>query len=102
PGAPRAAAMIKKVNSAYKGSVSGQSHLNNLNVYQSERINRQGNKSIDRTYMTFRTLSRKSKAKWIIPGKPGINIFDDIYKWIEQNYSKFLDEQLRNLEIIIK
>ncbi len=102
PASPRAAAMIKKVNSVYKGSVSGKSILNNLNVYQTERTNRAGNKAIDRTYLTFRTLSKNSKAKWVIPGKPGINVFDEIYKWIEQNYNKFMDEQLKNLEIIIK
>lgn len=99
---PRAAAMIKRVNSNYKGSVSGQSFLNNLNVYQTERTNRAGNKVIDKTYMTFRTLSKNSKAKWVIPGKPGINVFDDIYKFIETNYQKFLDEQLKNLEVTIK
>ncbi len=102
PGQPRAAAMIKKINSAYKGSVSGQSILNNLNVYQTERINRAGNKTIDRTYLTFRTLSKNSSAKWIIPGKPGIKIFDEVYKWIETSYQKFMDEQLKNLELIIK
>ena len=52
--------------------------------------------------MTFRTLSKNSKAKWVIPGKPGVNIFDDIFKWLESNYSKFLDEQLKNLEVTIK
>jgi hypothetical protein len=102
PSSPRAAAMIKKVNSAYKGSVSGKSVLNNLNIYQTERTNRAGNKVIDRQYFTFRTLSKNSKAKWTIPARDGIKVFDEIFKWVNENYKKFLDEQLKNIELIIK
>lgn len=102
PEKPRAAALIKKVNSMYKGSRSGKSILDNLTVYQTERTNNRGNKTIDRQYMTFRTLSNESNAEWKIPAKKGVDIFSEIYKWIEISYSKFLDDQLKNLELTIK
>ncbi len=94
---PKAAATIKNVSSAFKGSVSGKSILNNLNIYQTK--NKNG--GIDKTYMTFRTLSENSKASWIIPARPPADIYNETFKWIETHYQTFLDQAVRDINLII-
>lgn len=96
PGKPRAAAMIAKVASQKKGSMSGESVLNRLHIYQSEQ---KKTGKVSKTFMTFRTLSEDSKAEWIIPAYKAQKILDETYNWILTNYNKFLEEGLANLKI---
>ena len=98
---PKPAATMRNVKSAFKGSVSGQSILNNMNIYQTPRTKKTGGTAIDKTFITYRTLSKNSKAKWVIPGKPGLNIFNEIYKWIEQNYQSYLDDALKSVNLVV-
>ncbi len=95
---PRAAAMIASVASQKVGSQSGESVLNRLHIYQHQ------NKStgqINKTMMTFRTMSKDGKASWIVPARESRHILDQTYQWILDNYTKFLDQAIANMKVTI-
>ncbi len=96
---PRAAAMIKNVESSIKGSASGESVLNRLNIYQTASKNRNGKDVINKTMLTFRTLSKNSKSPWQIPARDGIKVLDQVYQWLQSNYERILSESLKNMQI---
>ena len=82
-----------------KGVASGESVLNRLNVYQTASKNRAGKDVINKTMMTFRTLSKNSKSPWLIPARDGIHVLDQVYAWLQSNYERILAESLKNMEI---
>lgn len=96
PGKPRAAAIFESVKSKKTGSKSGESVLNRLNIYQSQA--KAGGK-INKTMMTFRTLSKDGEADWIIPAYKAQKIMEETYNWILTNYNRLMAEGLDNIKV---
>lgn len=91
------AAIITNIPSQFKSKSSGESILNNLNVYQHQINTKQGTK-VQKTLMTFRTLNKKSSG-WDIPTLPAAKILDQTYQWILENYLKIIMEQLMRINL---
>ena len=92
------AAILTDVPSQFKSRATGQSILNNLNVYQHQIKTPRGNK-VQKTLMTFRTLN-KSSTGWNIPELKGVKILDEVYTWILENYTKVITEKLMNINLL--
>jgi len=92
------AAVITNVPSQYKSKATGQSILNNLNIYQHELKTKSGPK-IQKTMMTFRTLNKQSTG-WNVPELKGVKILDTTYQWILENYMRIITEYLLRINLV--
>lgn len=92
------AAILTNVPSQFKSKATGQSILNNLNIYQHEIKTPKGVK-IQKTLMTFRTLNKNSTG-WNVPELKGVKILDEVYTWILENYTRIIAEKLMNINLV--
>lgn len=100
PGNVRPAATFSKVPSSTVSKKSGESILNRMNIYQHETTGKGGQKSIQKSIMTFRTVSQNSDtSEWNIPPLKAAKIMDQTYQWILENYEKIISEAL--VDIIV-
>jgi hypothetical protein len=62
---------------------TGIPFLQGVRIYQRERVDAQGKKSVQKTAMTFRVVSSKhqEQARWIHPGLEAKNFLEEAYNW---------------------
>lgn len=46
-------------------------------------------------YVTFRTLSERSKGGWIHPGTPAYGVGKAVYDWLQSIYPRFIEQALQ-------
>lgn len=87
---------------AVKQGNTGIPILQGLHVYQNEMTNKEGQKSVQRTFMTFRTVSesQRGSGKWDMPEIDAINAFDEAMAWAHSEFDKTYGPKL--MDAIIK
>lgn len=91
------AATLVNVPSYFKSKSTGQSILNNLQVYQHQGPG--PNAKVKKTLMTFRTMSANSKG-WDVPELKGVKILDEVYQWILDNYSRIITQSIERINLL--
>lgn len=91
------AATLVNVPSYFKSKSTGQSILNNLQIYQHQTAGK--NPKIKKTLMTFRTMSKNSKG-WDVPALKGAKILDEVYQWILDNYSRIITQHIQRINLL--
>ncbi len=68
---------------------SGKSMLQGVRVYQKPVTDKQGNTSVKKAIMTFRTVSTKQKGTgaWVHPGFEAKHFLDEAYEWALKQWS---------------
>ena len=84
---------------AVRQGPTGIPFLQGVRIYQQEKKNKQGGKSVQKTAMTFRVASSKhSGERWIHPGLEARNFFEEAYEWAKNEWeSKIGPELLQKL-----
>ncbi len=69
---------------------SGASMLQGVRVYQKPVKDKQGNTSVKKAIMTFRTVSTKQKGTgaWVHPGVEAKHFLDEAYEWALKQWSE--------------
>lgn len=91
------AATLVNVPSYFKSKSTGQSILNNLQIYQHQGPG--PNAKIKKTLITFRTMSANSKG-WDVPALKGVKILDEVYQWILDNYAKIITQHIERINLL--
>jgi hypothetical protein len=54
-------------------------------------------------YLTFRTLSERSKSGWIHPGTPALGVAQAVYGWLQGLYPQLMERALQaDVERLLK
>jgi hypothetical protein len=75
---------------------TGIPFLQGVRIYQREKVDGQGNKSVQKTAMTFRVVSSKhqEQQRWIHPGLEAKNFLEEAYHWALNEWESKIQPEL--------
>lgn len=77
---------------------TGTPFLERVGVYQTPKLDKFGNVGVDRSVVTFRTVSEKHRGTgmWVHPGLEPVNIIDEAYEWALEEWDRNLGPKAWN------